>query len=248
MPSRRLVVGALPLALGAAATAAVPVACFGRIAPTPDDGGPFDAAAAEASDADDDASRLNDGRGPAPVPSCVGQLSQCVHADGGGFVGAVAVTCAAVYFVGPWNLLLERETSAGQFTVIEKRAVLEPGFPTAFEDPTAQGLLLTYRVCVVDELGTRCGDPFVTTGPPDCVCKRLSCVEVHLCNTTFENGCGGQVNCGACSDGTPCNEHSSCCPPGMGSDGVGTCECAPPRPCPRGSEWDVGQCKCLNAR
>ena len=73
MPSRRLVVGALPLALGAAATAAVPVACFGRIAPTPDDGGPFDAAAAEASDADDDASRLNDGRGPAPVPSCVGQ-------------------------------------------------------------------------------------------------------------------------------------------------------------------------------
>lgn len=226
-------------------------ACWGRIAPVPDEGG-LTSYLSDASDeggASDAAASRNDGRGPAPVPSCVGELAQCVPLDAGfGFVGAAVIRCDPVYFVGPWNLLLERQINTDQFKVLQRQSVDEPGFGATFEDTTSHAPQLSYRVCVVDDLGTRCGDPFTAFGPPNCACVPITCAELRACNSTGNDGCGRVLLCGACADGTTCNAHRSCCPPDQESDGIGSCECAPPRPCPRGTEWDVVHCECLGTR
>ena len=88
----------------------------------PADGGSDAADAADAADAS-----------LAPTPSCKGANSQCVLTDGRDNAGSSIIHCDPVYFVGPWNLLLEREINA-QFKVVETRAVLEPGTGTTFYD------------------------------------------------------------------------------------------------------------------
>jgi hypothetical protein len=195
--------------------------------------------AADASDADD--SGLT---GPAPVPTCTGHNSKCIMIDGN-WVGSAIITCDGVYFKGPWTLLLEREIN-NQWQVVQVQAVEEPGFGVTFDDTSGPPQKLTYRVCSVDKVqGTKCGDPFTTFGPVDCKCVSSSCDLLQACFNFNADGCGGQLFCGGCANGLPCNLAThACCPAGMQSDGLGGCVCAPPNPCPGPTYWNTTTCSC----
>ena len=176
-----------------------------------------------------------------PVPSCTGSDSECVMDSAGNWSGASVITCDPVYFVGPWNLLLERSILS-QFQVVQTEAVQEPGFGWTFYDGTGPPTKLTYRVCVVDAIGTRCDAPFTTAGPVDCLCEPFTCESLLSCNTVIDDACGHMIECGGCSDGSVCNPaNMSCCGPGLMPNGDGTCICAPPGPC---GAWNVVDCRC----
>jgi hypothetical protein len=206
-------------------------------------GGPPDAGdagdAALAMDADD--SGLT---GPAPVPHCHGQNSQCIMV-GVNWIGAAVITCDGVYFKGPWTLLLERQIN-GQWQEEGIQAIEEPGFGATFNDMSGPPQKLTYRVCTIDKVeGTKCGDPFTTFGPVDCKCVPSTCDSLNACFTYDDNGCGTQIYCGSCYGGGVCNMLThSCCPQGMESDGFGGCVCAPPSPCPGATYWNTTTCSC----
>ncbi len=179
----------------------------------------------------------------APVPSCYGSSAMCEQNDAGLWMGASIITCEGVYFVGPWNLLLERQVLS-QFEVVQTQAVGEPGFGTTFYDTGGPPVQLTYRVCVVDSYGTRCGMPFTTAGPVNCACEPLTCAYFLACNTQLEDGCGHTITCGDCTNGVACNpDNDTCCPPGFMGDGDGICVCAPP-PGEKCGDWNVLDCKC----
>jgi hypothetical protein len=224
------------------------VGCGGRVVVDGTSGGmggaASDAGAAMDAGADSDAADAADAADAPvpPVPICAGSSSECVE-DAGFWYGASLITCNPVYFVGPWNLLLEREAGT-QFEVVQSQAVQEPGFGYTFYDLSGTpGLEYTYRVCVVDDAGTRCDAPFMTNGPVDCNCPPLTCEFFQACNTKIDNGCGGVYTCGECSSGAPCT-NGSCCPPGMGGNGNGSCVCMPDGKCPPGA-WDVTTCRCM---
>ena len=182
-----------------------------------------------------------DANGQAPVPTCKGSNAQCVTSDAGAVEGAAIIHCDGVYFVGPWTLVLERKVTI-QFKVIQQQGVQEPGFGATFHDPTGQPVQLTYRVCVMDDQGTRCGVPFTTDGPVDCKCVPYTCEMLTACHVTIDDGCGGTKYCGGCPGASPCNEvTNSCCPPGDETDEHYGCECAPPHPCPG---WNAVECSC----
>ena len=183
--------------------------------------------------------------GMAPTPHCTGSNSQCIIPEAGGPVkGAATIHCDPEPIKGPWNLLLERQTLTG-FEVVQMQAVQEPGFGATFYDTMSPPVELTYRVCVSDMYGTRCGDPFHTFGPVDCACEPFTCDLVWACDITIGNGCGGTLHCGGCTGGMPCNTKThSCCPPGEESDGIGGCVCAPSKPCPPAFYWNVVYCDC----
>jgi hypothetical protein len=180
----------------------------------------------------------------APVPSCTGMNSQCIQSDAGKWVGASVITCDGVYFVGPWTLLLERKIY-NTFQVIQTQVVMEPGFGAKFLDTTGPPAQLSYRVCVVDDMGTRCDTPFTTYGPVQCACEPSTCASLQACDTVIDDGCNDKVPCGGCQGGAVCNPaNHSCCPPGMESDGTFGCECAPSKPCPGATYWDPSICSC----
>jgi hypothetical protein len=183
--------------------------------------------------------------GKAPTPHCKGKNSQCIVPDGGGPVmGAASIVCDPEPIKGPWNLLLERKI-LNQFQVVQVQAVEEPGFGAKFLDTSGPPAELTYRVCVTDGYGERCSDPFQTYGAVDCVCLPSTCGVLVACDVSTNNGCGGTLVCGDCSDGTPCNpKNNSCCPSGEDSDGAGGCVCAPPKPCHGGTYWNTTTCSC----
>ncbi len=183
--------------------------------------------------------------GKAPTPHCKGKNSQCIVPDGGGPVmGAATILCDPEPIQGPWNLLLERQI-LNQFKVVQALAVDEPGFGAKFFDTSGPPAELTYRVCVTDSYGERCGDPFQTYGAVDCVCQPTTCDTLLACNVSTNNGCGGTLHCSSCSNGTSCNpKNHSCCPQGEDSDGFYGCECAPPKPCPGGTYWNTTTCSC----
>jgi hypothetical protein len=182
----------------------------------------------------------------APVPTCTGENSKCVFNDAGLISGASIIQCDGVYFVGPWTLLLERLIGS-QFEVIQVQQIEEPGFGATFDDMTGPPAELTYRVCTVDkQQGTKCGASFTTFGPVDCACEPLTCHELQSCFTLIDDGCGGKLHCGACSNGAPCNpSNDSCCPVGQEPDGTGGCQCAPPSPCHGTKYWDPNVCACV---
>lgn len=190
----------------------------------------------------------NSGRGTAPIPVCTGKNSTCVQNDAGLWEGAALINCKPVSFIGPWTLLLEREVTQGQFHTVQVQTVDRPGFGAIFQDDGAPVAQVTYRVCVVDDSGTRCGGQFTTSGPPNCACVPYTCGEAVACNQTIYDLCGHFVRCGACSNGNACNAFDkSCCPDGKESDGSGACVCAPPEPCGKGEFWNVAICACEGA-
>ena len=177
----------------------------------------------------------------APTPTCKGQNSQCVTTPSGKVVGASIITCDPVYFVGPWTLLLERLIGSA-YHVVQTVVVQEPGFGAMIEDDSGPPAQLTYRVCALDAFGVRCGQPFSTYGPVDCVCKPFSCLNMQACNRTIPDGCGGEITCGGCAGGGTCYPWHTCCAPGFRPDGFGQCKCAPPGGC---ADWNDSNCTCL---
>jgi hypothetical protein len=217
-------------------------ACGGRI-----DLGAIADASVDAADAtvtaDADPDALNGGRGPAPLPVCTANM-QCLVNDQGHFVSGVVIKCDPAPFVGPWNVLLQKLVN-GQYQTIQVRSIRAPGFPSEYQDQVARPTELTYRLCTVDEQGTRCAVPLTTAPPPNCGCEALTCDYTWACNTTIQDGCGRAVQCGACTNGTTCNlATQSCCPPGFMTDGKQGCVCAPPQPCPGPLYWDIVACGC----
>lgn len=201
-------------------------------------GGPADAGDAG------DAGPIDGSDAQAPVPTCSGALSQCIEGSNGMWTGAAVIHCDGVYFVGPWTLVLERSVG-NDFHVVQVQAVQEPGFGATFDDMTGPPVELTYRVCVADAQGVRCGAPFNTYGPVDCKCRPETCDILRTCHMKVDDGCGGVIECGACSNGVPCNTHNnSCCPVGEEGDGNGGCECAPLKPCAGSQFWDPNDCEC----
>jgi hypothetical protein len=195
----------------------------------------------DAGDGGDDGSPY----GQAPVPTCTGELSMCEMDSAGDWNGAAVVKCDPVYFVGPWTLLLQRSVG-NQFQTVLTKVVEEPGFGAELDDASGPPVELTYRVCVLDDMGQRCGQPFQTSGPPDCKCIPTTCALIQTCNTLAEDGCGGQIFCKECTNGAACNPHNfTCCPDGQEPDGTGGCQCAPPFPgCHGGLYWDPSECTC----
>jgi hypothetical protein len=217
--------------------------------PLPGGGGGSSVGGAAAGDAGADGSDQDGSGGPlqkAPVPSCMGMNSQCVESDASNqWVGASIITCAGVYFVGPWTLLLERKVY-NSFHVVQTQVVMEPGFGAKFLDTTGPPAELTYRVCVVDDMGTRCDTPFTTYGPVLCACQPLSCEALQACDAVVDDGCNDKVPCGGCKGGAVCNPGThSCCPPGTEPDGTFGCECAPKHPCSGKTYWDPSVCACV---
>jgi hypothetical protein len=185
---------------------------------------------------------------PAPTPVCTGANSACIYDKSQNtWSGASIINCAPVYYVGAWTLLLERQVGTAWITD-QVQVVQEPGFGYQFSDMTGAPQELTYRVCVVDSYGTRCGDPFMTYGPVDCQCIPSTCDQLQLCNITVDNGCGHNLVCGACDNAAPCDTtYDSCCPAGEYGDGHGGCVCAPPKPCRGKSYWDTTVCGCVSS-
>ena len=228
------------------AIALLSLGCGGRIAAIDGDGDGGAAVDATVGDGDLDASAdaLNDGRGPAPLPVCSG-ISQCLEDDAGVWRGGALIKCDPAPFVGPWNILLERQVN-GIFQISQRQSVQAPGFGATFQDILGRSSLLTYRVCVVDDTGTNCAKPFRLDPTPGCVCEPTTCDYALACDTTLFDGCGAYVQCGACTNGVACNHTtSSCCPPGFMADLGQTCVCAPPPSgCPGRQFWDTVQCAC----
>jgi hypothetical protein len=189
------------------------------------------AAGGASADAGDDAYGAY---GPPPVPTCTGELSQCVQNDAGTWSGSAVIHCDGVYFVGPWTLVLEREIGT-QFQSVQVQVVEEPGFGATFYDMTGPMAELTYRVCVeIPEQGTKCGTPFTTYGSVNCGCEPFTCDDLQACFIDRLDGCGGNLPCGACTNGAPCNIEHNCCPVGQAPNGVGGCQCGPSPLCGTG--------------
>jgi hypothetical protein len=244
----------------ATAIALAVASCGGRLAPLPGqgDGGGVGADSGSEEDAsvDGESGRPDgspdgpptDERGPPPVPVCTGENSMCLPPDAGiVWTAAAVIKCQPEYYVGPWTLILERLTGT-TYQVIQKQVVQEPGFGWTFYDSSGPPAQLTYRVCVlVDPTTAECGTPFTTAGPTDCNCEPTSCYLQTACNTTIDDQCMGTIQCGACTNGTPCNtDNNTCCAMGFMSDGWGGCVCAPPTPkaCPIWF-WDTVTCSCM---
>jgi hypothetical protein len=234
----------------------VPVAsCGGRLAPLPghgdgggEDSGAMDARADAGADAD---GSLPDGaptdeRGPPPVPVCAGENAACIPPDAGiVWRGASVIKCQGEDYVGPWTLILERLIGPN-YQVVQKAVVQEPGFGWTFTDMSAPPAELTYRVCVVlDSMTAECGPPLMTGGPSNCSCEPTNCDLMQACNVAIEDECGGKLQCGACSDGSPCDSNHTCCPPGFMPDGRGGCVCAPAPGCPL-CAWETVDCSCYS--
>jgi hypothetical protein len=237
--------------------------CFAKLAAEPGDhggssvvvalpdGGPegWDAAPIYESDGailePDGGVLLDDaGRWPAPLPVCTGSASTCVQLSVAVWKGAAIITCGGIDALGPLTVVLELQVGA-TFQVIDHQTLQAPGLGVKFVEtnvPPRQG---TYRVCVTDFAGTRCADPIVTQPPPGCQCEPIGCDWDLSCNTTIYNGCDTTIKCGACANGATCDPtYHSCCPAGLEPDGYGTCVCAPPTPCVRGTFWNVATCTC----
>ncbi len=127
--------------------------------------GPVDAGV----DGDDGA--LPDGssaycRGTSTVPVCTGQLSTCLKPDAGIVqTGASVIQCQPEEYVGPWTLVLERQSGAN-WQMVQTQVVEEPGFGATFYDSSGPPTVLTYRVCALANSTTAlCGAPFSTQGP-----------------------------------------------------------------------------------
>jgi hypothetical protein len=204
----------------------VVLSCGGRIEPQLESHAGLTAVLLDAGQVDASYADANGGRGPAPIPRCHGELSMCVpdpSKPGVQWKGVAIVNCAGVAYMGPLDLVLEREIGSVWHTAMEQ-SLDEPGFGFVFQDANAPNAILDYRVCVVDELGKRCGDPFETTSPPDCGCIPYTCAQLAACGPGIKNGCGALMDCGACTNGVECDPRSrSCCPPGKDSDGWGEC-------------------------
>ncbi len=218
-------------------------ACGGRLAPIADAGTDGTSGVDASVDGDVSDGGASDDRGPGPIPVCTGGLSMCLPPDSGlTWTGSSVITCQPEEYPGPWTLLLERKIN-GNFTPVQVKVVQEPGFGVTLYDPTGQPALQTYRVCVDDDWGVRCGNAFTTQGPPNCLCNAFDCNALQACNSTVDNGCGGTITCGACAGGTPClPPYNSCCPPNFMPDGTGGCVCAPPAICH--GYWDPSTCDC----
>ncbi len=238
----------------ATAIAVVVAGCGGRLAPLPgqrDGGGGVGTDSGSEEDAGvDGGSSVPDGqptdeRGPPPVPVCTGQNSMCLPPEAGiVWTGAAVIQCQPEQYVGPWTLVLERLIGS-TYQAIQKQVVQEPGFGWTFYDSSGPPARLTYRVCVIVDAATaECGAPFTTQGPSHCSCEPTSCYLQTACNTTIDNQCMGTIECGACTNGTPCNpENNTCCPMGFMSDGWGGCVCAP-KGCSIWA-WDTVTCACM---
>lgn len=242
----------------ATAIAIVVAGCGGRLLPLPgqQDGGAVgsDSGSEDATDAsvDGDGSRPDgpptDERGPPPVPVCTGENAMCLPPEAGiVWTGAATIKCQGEQYVGPWTILLERLIGS-TYQLIQKAVVEEPGFGWTFYDTSGPPAKLTYRVCVlVNDTTAECGTPFTTQGPSDCYCEATSCYLQTACNTTIDDQCMGTLQCGACTNGNPCNpDNNTCCPQYFMSDGWGGCVCAPPTPmaCPL-EWWDTTTCSCM---
>jgi len=241
-PSARLWAPAVALAIVALGFGG----CGGRIAAIGDDEGDDagdDGAVVGDGTTRDGGSDVNGGRGAAPLPVCTG-VTRCFEDDGGLPSGGAEIQCDPAPFVGPWNLVLQRQVN-GIFENVQKQSVQAPGFGAKFSEILGRTALLTYRVCVVDDIGTRCPDPFTLSATPGCACEPATCAYSNACNTTIFDGCSRYLNCGACTNGTTCNLTTrSCCPDGFMSDGAQGCVCAPPAPCPGRQVWDWQHCAC----
>ncbi len=204
---------------------------------------------AEDAGADGDGGNLPEGaptdeRGPPPVPTCVGENAMCLPPDAGVvWTGASVIKCQPENYVGPWTLLLER-LIAGNFQVVQRQVVQEPGFGWTFYDTSGPPAELTYQVCVVvDSMTSECGQPFKTGGPSNCACEPTTCELQKQCMVKLDDQCGGTIDCGTCSNGMQCDPMThSCCPPGFMGDGWGGCVCAP-KGCPL-CAWDTTTCSC----
>jgi hypothetical protein len=236
------------------------VGCFPKLAPEPasngglpgDDGGGVDGSLVERSFPDDatlpDGNvELPDGQLLAPLPTCTAQITECVRVLYG-WADVAKIACSGVYFVGDMTLLLERATATGEFDVIQTQTTDTPGLGLTLEDSTPPPVeVTTYRVCIEDSTGIRCGAPFSIDGlPPDCGCEGYSCASTLVCNAKIYDGCGGYITCGACSNGSACNAAHSCCPAGLEGSVNGGCVCAPPGPCGAFLTWDTETCTCVN--
>jgi hypothetical protein len=185
------------------------------------------------------------GRPIAPTPNCTGEGSDCIYVNAIP-VGAAEITCEGVYFVGAWNLILQRQVN-GNFVTVQTQVVQEPGFGANFYDTSGPPVEVTYRVCVVDGYGTRCGAPFMNLGPVDCKCIPLTCETQLTCDYVMDDGCGSKLTCTGCTNGITCNAAThSCCAPGFESAGSAGCLCAPDRICGPGTTWDFQMCACGN--
>ncbi len=152
---------------------------------------------------------------------------------------------------------LYRQTAAGFQPV--QTTVQSTGDPSSVGEtefgyiPSPSETSLTYRVCKMYQTspGTPkvCGQPILVPGTTldKCVCHPTTCGTQLACNRAISDGCGGTLQCGACTNGIDCN-NGNCCPPGQEPDGTGGCVCAPPHPCRRGTDWDPNLCVCAPPR
>ena len=219
--------------------------CGGLLAPIGSGEGDGGTSPEDASSPDAPADVMpGDERGLAPVPVCTGKLSQCLAPEAGvTWTGAAVITCQPEEYVGPWTLVLERQVN-NNFLMVQTQVVQEPGFGATFYDTTAPPRYVTYRVCVEDTATTgRCGNSFTTYGTPGCGCEPTSCGLLGVCNTTADDGCGSQLDCGDCVNGNTCQPDHTCCGPGLMPDGWGNCVCAPPPGCSIFA-WDTTTCMC----
>jgi len=228
--------------------------CGGRLLPLPGqrDGGGIGTDSGSDDASTDGNSSLPDGpptdeRGPPPLPVCTGQ-AMCIPPEAGlQYVNAAVIKCQPEEYPGPWTLILER-LAGTSFQFVQKQVVQEPGFGWTFDDSSGPPTQLTYRVCVlVNNTTAECGAPFTTQAPPNCACEATSCYLQTACNTTIDDQCQHTIQCGACTNGMPCNpQNNSCCAMGFMSDGWGGCVCAPPTPkaCPIWF-WDTVTCSCM---
>ncbi len=129
-----------------------------------------------------------DERGPPPVPVCSGELSMCVPPDAGiVWTGASVIKCQPEQYVGPWTLVLERQ-SGMTWQRVQTQVVEEPGFGATFYDSSGPPTKLTYRVCALaNSMTPLCGAAFTTQGPPNCACEPTTCWLNTACNTQIDN-------------------------------------------------------------
>jgi hypothetical protein len=206
---------------------------------TPEEGGHADDGGSPG-----DAGQTSDALGRAPLPVCAAGLPTCVPPDAGlVWTGAAVVACQPADYAGPETLLLERGVGI-DFQVVQARSLQSAEFGATFYDETAGLMPLTYRVCVQDNDGVRCGAPFTSLGAPHCGCEPTNCWLLQACNSTIDDGCGNTMSCGACMGGVTCNPaNHTCCADGFMPDDWGGCVCAPPAGV-KHCCWNTTTCSC----
>jgi Trypsin/IPT/TIG domain len=121
------------------------------------------------------------------------------------YTGATTISCVG----GGSGLSLWRSTAGGPRTEVTNPDTTPGGFVDYYDPPA--GTSITYWAAATDAGGTTFSAPTTPVVTTDCSCHTAVECPTNGCGT-MPDGCGGILNCGACTSGV-CGSNNTCITP-----------------------------------